>query len=212
MLDSNSNCSATAKTAREGCAEGKPAPRYQQLERFQVPPGFRGRSKVYVQLWWLVQSTLFAMSPQAMYGWRAWLLRLFGARIGRGAIIRPSVKIPYPWKLTIGDYCHIGDEVHLYTYGEIEIGDCAVISQRSYICTGSHDYTSPTFELFAKKIVIEAEAWVAMDVFVAPGVTIGHGAVVGARSSVFHDVPPGTVSLGTPARVVGERRMRPRPE
>jgi putative colanic acid biosynthesis acetyltransferase WcaF len=143
-----------------------------------------------------------------MYSWRAWLLRLFGARIGRQTIIRPSVRIPYPWKLTIGDYSHIGDEVHLYTYGEIEIGDRVVVSQRSYICTGSHDYTSPTFDLFAKKIVIEAEAWVAMDVFVAPGVTIGRGAVVGARSSVFHDVPPGTISMGTPARVVRERRVK----
>ncbi len=173
-----------------------------------MPPGFRGRSKICVQLWWLAQATLFALSPQPLYGWRAWLLRLFGARIGRRTVIRPSVKIPYPWKLTIGDYCHIGDEVHLYTYGEIEIGDRAVVSQRSYICTGSHDHTSPTFDLFAKKIVIEAETWVAMDVFVAPGVTIGRGAVVGARSSVFHDVPPGAISVGTPARVVGRRIMR----
>jgi putative colanic acid biosynthesis acetyltransferase WcaF len=83
-----------------------------------------------------------------------------------------------------------------------------VVSQRSYICAGSHDYTSPTFDLIAKKIVIESEAWVAMDVFVAPGVTIGYGAVVGARSSVFHDVPPGGISMGTPARVVGQRRMK----
>jgi len=188
---------------------GVPAQRgYQRMERFRVPPGFRGRSKMIVQLWWLVQSTLFAISPQAMYGWRAWLLRLFGARIGREAIIRSSVKTPYPWKLTIGDHCHIGDEVHLYTYGEIEIGDCAVISQRSYLCTGSHDYTSPTFDIFARKIVIGSEAWLATDVFVAPGVTIGSGAVVGARSSVFHDVPPAAIAVGTPARVVGERRMR----
>jgi putative colanic acid biosynthesis acetyltransferase WcaF len=182
--------------------------RYQRMEGFQVPPGFRGRSKAMVQLWWLVQATLFAMSPQVMYGWRAWLLRRFGARIGRGAIIRPSVKIPYPWKLTIGDHCHIGDEVQLYTYGEIEIGDCAVVSQRSYICAGSHDYTSPSFDIFAKKIVIGSEAWLATDVFVAPGVTIGPGAVVGARSSVFHDVPPASIAVGTPARVVGERKMR----
>jgi putative colanic acid biosynthesis acetyltransferase WcaF len=178
------------------------------MDRFQVPPGFRGRSKVMVQLWWLVQSTLFAMSPQVMYGWRAWLLRRFGARVGRGAIIRPSVKTPYPWKLTIGDHCHIGDEVHLYTYGEIEIGDCAVVSQRSYLCAGSHDYTSPTFDIFAKKIVIGREAWLATDVFVAPGVTIGSGAVVGARSSVFHDLPSAVIAMGTPARIVGERKMR----
>jgi putative colanic acid biosynthesis acetyltransferase WcaF len=185
--------------------------KYQRMDQFSVPAGFRGRSKFAVQLWWAVQSTVFALSPQMMYGWRRWLLRLFGARIGKNAIIRPSVKVPYPWKLTIGEDCHIGDEVNLYTYGEIEIGDCAVVSQRSYICTGSHDYTSPTFDLISKKIVIESEAWVATDVFVAPGVTIGHGAVVGARSSVFHDVPPGTIVVGTPARVVGERKMQVAP-
>lgn len=182
--------------------------RFQQMDRFQVPTGFRGRSKLSVQLWWLVHATLFAMSPQVMYGWRAGLLRLFGAKVGKGTIIRPSVKIPYPWKLTVGDHCHIGDEVHLYTYGEIEIGDCAVVSQRSYLCAGSHDYTSPTFDIVAKKIVIGSEAWVATDVFVAPGVTIGNGAVVGARSSVFHDIPPAAIAVGTPARVVGERKMR----
>ena len=199
----------TSEVEAEKRVDGEPLLRYQQLDRFQVPSGFRGRSKIYVQLWWVVQSTLFAMSLQMMYGWRAWLLRLFGAKIGKGAIIRPSVKITYPWKLTIGDHCHIGDEVNLYTLGEIEIGNCAVVSQRSYICTGSHDYTRPTFDIFAKKIVIETEAWVAMDVFVAPGVTIGRGAVVGARSSVFRDVPAGTISVGTPARVIGRRSMKP---
>jgi len=181
---------------------------YQQLDRFQVPDGFRGRSRSYVQLWWLVQSTLFALSPQVLYGWRRWLLRLFGAKVGTGAVIRPSVRIPYPWKLTIGDHCHIGDEVSLYTYGEIEIGDCAVVSQRSYLCTGYHDHTRPTFDLMAKKIVIGEEAWVAADVYIGPGVSIGRGAVIGARSSVFKDIPPAVIAVGSPARVIGERRMR----
>ena len=181
--------------------------KYQRMDRFKVPPGFRGRSKAYVQLWWLVQSTLFGMSPQFMYGWRRWLLRLFGAKIGRNTIIRASVRTPYPWKLTIGDYCHIGEEVHLYTYGEIEIGDCAVISQRSYLCTGTHDHTSPTFDLFAKRIVIEPEVWLAADVFVAPGVRVGYGTVVGARSTVLHDLPPGMICCGNPAKAVGERKM-----
>ncbi len=182
--------------------------RYQRLDQFRVPPGFRGRSAVYTQLWWIVQSTLFGMSPQALFGWRRWLLQLFGARIGKGVFIRPSVRVTYPWKLKVGDYCHIGDEVVLYTLGEIEIGDCVVVSQRSYICTGSHDYTSPTFDIYAKKTVIESEAWVATDVFVAPGIRIGSGAVVGARSSVFSDVPPGVIAVGSPARVVGVRAMK----
>ncbi|MDE3187661.1 MAG: putative colanic acid biosynthesis acetyltransferase [Acidobacteriota bacterium] len=185
-----------------------PKRKYQQLDQFRMPPGFRGRSAAYVQLWWCVQSTLFALSPQVMYGWRRWLLRMFGASIGNGAVIRPSVRVTYPWKLKVGDHCMIGDSVELYTLGAIEIGDCAVISQRSYICTGSHDYTRSTFDICAGKIVIESEAWLAADVFVAPGVRIGHGAVIGARSSVFHDVPPGTRSVGTPARVVGTRTMQ----
>jgi putative colanic acid biosynthesis acetyltransferase WcaF len=147
-----------------------------------------------------------------MYGWRRWLLRLFGARIGNGAIIRPSVRVTYPWRLSIGEHCQIGDHVELYTLGEIEIGDCVVISQRSYICTAGHDHTSPTFDLFAKGIAIEPEAWLATDVFVAPGVRIGRGAVVGARSSVFHHVPPGTMNIGTPARVIGMRKMKDDPE
>ena len=130
--------------------DGVPSRKYQQLDQFRVPPGFRGRSAVYVQLWWLVQATLFAWSPQVLYGWRRLLLRLFGAKIGKKTIIRSSVRIPYPWKLRIGDYCHIGEDVDLYTYGEIEIGDCAVVSQRSYICAGSHDHTSPTFDLVAE--------------------------------------------------------------
>lgn len=183
--------------------------RYQRLDQFRVPKGFRGRSAVYTQLWWLVQSTLFGLSPQVLFGWRRWLLRLFGAKIGKSVFIRPSVRVTYPWKLTIGDHCHIGDDVVLYTLGEIEIGDCAVVSQRSYICTGSHDHASPTFDIFAKKIVIESEAWVATDVFVAPGVRIGNGAVVGARSSVFSDVPPGQIYVGSPARYAGQRSMNP---
>ncbi len=186
-----------------------PNRKYQQLDQFKIPPGFRGRSAAWVQLWWCVQATLFALSPQVMYGWRRWLLRLFGASIGKSAVIRPGVRVTYPWKLTVGDYCMIGDGVELYTLGEIEIGDCVVISQRSYICTGSHDYTRPTFDIFARKVVIESEAWLAADVFVAPGVRIGYGAVIGARSSVFRDVPPGMRCVGTPARVVGMRTMQP---
>ena len=202
--------SSIPEAAHVKSGEEVPIRSYQQMDQFRVPPGFRGRSRAYVQLWWLVQSTFFALSPQVMYGWRRWLLRLFGAKIGEKTILRQSVRTPYPWKLTIGDYCHIGEDVQLYTYGEIEIGDCVVVSQRSYLCTGSHDHTSPTFDLFAKKIVVGSEAWLATDVYVAPGVTIGHGAVVGARSSVFRDVPAGMIAVGSPARVVGERKMRGR--
>jgi len=178
---------------------------YQKLDQFQLPQGFRGRSGWYVQLWWLVQSTLFAMSPQFMFGWRRFLLRLFGAKVGSGVLIRPSVRVTYPWKVLIGDRSWIGDNVVLYSLGEIEIGSDVVISQKSYLCVATHDHTRPSFDMIEKKITVEDQAWLATDVFVAPGVTIGRGALIGARSSVFSDMPAGMICFGSPARAVRAR-------
>lgn len=174
----------------------------QKLNSFQLPHGFRGRSAFMVQLWWLVQSTLFSLSPQFMYGWRRWLLRLFGAQVGQSVLIRPSVTVTYPWNVVIGDFAWIGDEVVLYSLGPIEIGPHVVVSQRSYLCAASHDYTQENFPIFAKKISIGEQAWLATDVFVAPGVSIGPGTVVGARSSVFRNLPSKMVCTGTPARPI----------
>ena len=140
-----------------------------------------------------------------MYGWRRFLLRLFGARIGKGVLIRPSVKVTYPWKLKIGDFSWIGDGATLYSLGEITIGDNAVVSQHSYLSTGSHDYTKLSFDLYALPICVESEAWVATGVFVAPGVTIGQGAIVGASSVVLKDVPPAMICAGNPLRVIRAR-------
>jgi putative colanic acid biosynthesis acetyltransferase WcaF len=179
---------------------------YQKLDTFLVPEGFRGKPGWYVQLWWIVQALLFHPSPQILYGWRRFLLRLFGAKIGKGVIIRPNVRITYPWKLNIGDYSWIGDSVDLYTLGPIQIGANAVISQKSYLCTGSHDYTSTQFTITQAEIVIEDEVWVATDVFIAPGVRIGKGAVIGARSSVFKSLEGGMVYSGNPARAIRPRK------
>jgi putative colanic acid biosynthesis acetyltransferase WcaF len=178
---------------------------FQNLGAFKLPAGFRGRSVIVVQLWWLAQSTLFACSPQPFYGWRRYLLRLFGASIGKNVIIRPSVRVTYPWKLQIGDNSWIGDNVELYTLGEIEIGSDVVISQRSYICTGSHDYKKDTFDIYAEKITIKDQAWLATDVYVAPGITIGKGTVIGARSSVFKDLPSEMICIGEPAKSIRHR-------
>jgi putative colanic acid biosynthesis acetyltransferase WcaF len=177
----------------------------QDLRRFQLPPKFRGRSAITVQLWWLVQATLFACSPQFMYGWRRFLLRCFGANIGKKVLIRPSVKTTYPWKLSIGAYSWVGDDVVLYTLGEISLGNNVVVSQKSYLCTGSHDYQSPAFDIYAKPIVIEDEAWVSTDVFIAPGITIGAGAVIGARSTVLENMPSNMVCVGYPAKPIKPR-------
>lgn len=177
----------------------------QQLNTFKLPNNFRGKNAFTVQLWWIVQSILFRTSPQIMYGYRRFLLRIFGAKIGKNVIIRPSVKITYPWKTSIGDYSWIGDDVSLYSLGEIVIGKNVVISQKSYLCTGSHDYLNSSFSIFAKKIVIEDECWIATDVFVAPGVTIKKGTVVGSRSSVYKNLPANKVCVGNPVKIIRDR-------
>lgn len=179
---------------------------YQDLSRFTMPADFRGKPGWYVQLWWMVQALLFHPSPQIMYGWRRFLLRAFGAKIGKGVIIRPSVQVTYPWKLCIGDYSWIGDDVVLYTLGSVSIGSHAVISQRSYICTGSHDYTAEAFDIFSRDIHIADECWLATDVFVGPGVKIDPAMVIGARSSVYKNIEaaPG-VYKGNPAKRVSDR-------
>jgi putative colanic acid biosynthesis acetyltransferase WcaF len=181
---------------------------YQDLSMFCLPKGFRGRHALVVQLWWLIQATIFAWSPQFAYNWRNFLLRSFGAKIGKNVIIRPSVITTYPWRLTIGDNAWIGDNAVLYTLGEITIGKDAVVSQRSYLCTGTHDYQSVAFDIYAKPIVIEEQVWVATDVFIAPGITIRKGAVIAARSSVYNDMPELMICMGNPAKPIKSREMK----
>ena len=180
---------------------------YQNLNQFKLPKNFRGKNAFVVQLWWIIQAVFFKNSPQFAYGWRRFLLRCFGAKIGKDVIIRPTVKVTYPWKVSIGDYSWIGDDVVLYSLGEIEIGDNAVISQKSYICTGSHDYLSVDFSIFAKKIIIKNKCWLATDVFVAPGITIGENTVVSARSSVYKNLPSNKICRGNPAKIIRERKI-----
>jgi putative colanic acid biosynthesis acetyltransferase WcaF len=179
----------------------------QQLNTFKLPKNFRGKNAFIVQLWWLIQFLFFRNSPQFLYGFRRFILRLFGAKIGKKVIIRPTVRITYPWKVSIGDYSWIGDDVVLYSLGEIEIGENVVISQKSYLCAASHDYLKQDFPIFAKKITIKDMCWLATDVFVAPGITINKGTVVGSRSSVYKDLPGNKICLGNPAKVIRERKI-----
>jgi len=160
----------------------------------------RGKPGWFILLWWLVQAIAFPLSPQPLYGFRRSLLRLFGAKIGKGVLIRPTARFTYPWKIAIGDYSWIGDDVVLYSLDRIEIGEHCVISQKSYLCTGSHDIKDPAFGLKTAPIILDNGVWVATDCFVGPGVKIGANSVIGARSSVFKNMPPGQVCLGNPCR------------
>ena len=182
---------------------------YQRLEDFR--PARRERSRLTAQLWQITQATLFGLSPHPLHGWRAFLLRLFGARLGRNVVIRPSARVYFPWNLQIGDRSWSGDEVRLYSLGKISIGSDTVVSQRSYVCAGSHDHTKPSLPTLTPSVLIGDQVWIATDVFVGPGVTIGDGAVIGARSSVFKDLEGGRLYRGSPASDCGPRSTEAAP-
>jgi putative colanic acid biosynthesis acetyltransferase WcaF len=158
-------------------------------------------------LWGVVKNTLYRLSPTVLHGWRRVLLRCFGGRIGAGAHPYPRAKIWAPWNLTMEAHSCLADDVDCYCVAPITIGIHATVSQYSYLCAASHDYRDPSMPLIVAPIVIESYAWVAADVFVGPGVTVGEGAVVGARSTVIHDVAPWTVVAGSPAT---PRSVRPK--
>ena len=168
--------------------------------------GYRPGSPGFIRaLWYFVSLTVFESGWFPVYGMKRWLLRCFGAAVGRRVVIKPHVRIKYPWNLRIGNDCWIGEEAWIDNLDDIHIADDVCLSQGVYLCTGSHDHRRISFDLIVKPIVIEAEAWVATRAIVLPGVTIGRGAVVAAGSIVTNDVPPGLMVGGAPARVIGER-------
>jgi len=171
----------------------------------RLTSGWTLREKIVRQLWYVVEATLFRLSPRPCYRWRNWLLRRFGARVHPTARIRPTATVEIPWNLTVGAHTVVGDYAILYCLGPVTLGDRATVSQYAHLCAGTHDYTRADFPLLRLPIVIGDDAWVAADVFVGPGVAIGAGTVVGARSNVFGDLPAWKVCVGSPARAVKDR-------
>lgn len=157
-------------------------------------------------LWGVVWTLLFRPSPRLFFdGFRCALLRAFGAKIGSGVRIANTVKVLYPWELEIGEGSWVGWNADIYNYARVKIGKQAVVSQYSYLCTGTHDYTDPKFPLIFFPITIGDQAWVAADCFVAPGVTIGDGAIVASRSVVTKDQPAWMICAGHPCKPIKER-------
>jgi putative colanic acid biosynthesis acetyltransferase WcaF len=156
---------------------------------------------VWATAWWL----LFRPTPRIAFGWRRCLLRLFGATIGRNARISPSVRIWAPWNLSIGEESSLAHDVDCYCVDRVTIGRHATVSQYSLLCTASHDITDPHMRLTSAPITIGDQAWICAGVFVAPGVSLGAGAVAGAHSVVTRDVAAWTVVAGNPARYLKDR-------
>lgn len=162
----------------------------------------RGAPRWREALWILVKSAMFLTSLPVPSFVRAALLRAFGARIGKGFVIRARVNVTFPWRVKIGDNVWIGEEALLLSLAEIRIGSNVCLSQRAFLCTGSHAYWQHDFALIAHPITVGSGCWIAAQAFLGPGVNIGHGAVVSAGSVVTDDVSPDTLVQGNPARLV----------
>ena len=163
-------------------------------------------------LWAIVQSTLFRLSPRPCHRWRNLLLRLFGADLHPTSRIYPRAKVWAPWNLKMGARATIADDVDCYAVDRITLEERVVVSQYSYLCGATHDFERTARPLIPMPITIGAGTWIAADVFVAPGVTIGKESVVGARSSVFSDLPDWKVCVGSPAKPIRDRTMKDNPE
>ena len=158
-------------------------------------------------LWGFVQATLFRWSPRPLHGFRARLLRLFGADIPvvSQVVVFPTARITMPWKLSLGPRSMLGPDTIVYNLAQVTLARGANISQRVHLCAGTHDFNRWSMPLVVAPITIGANAWIAADVFVGPGVSVGELSVVGARSVVLHDLPPKKICVGTPCRPIKDR-------
>jgi len=155
--------------------------------------------------WYIIQSTLFRFSPKIFNSFRRFILIKYGAKIGKGANIANTSKIWAPWNLIMDDYSCLGPYTIVENEGQVYIGEMSTISQYSYICTGTHDYTKKEHPLIIKPVYIGKGVWICADSFIAPGVKIGDLAVIGARSSVFKDMPENIVCAGNPCNPIKRR-------
>ena len=165
----------------------------------------RGRPRIIEAAWYLCKCLFFLTPLPVPSRFKCFLLRLFGAHVGRGVVIKPQVKILFPWKLTIGDFAWIGEEVFILNFEPVTIGAHSCISQRAFLCGGSHDYRKPEMPYRNAPICVSDGAWIGAQVFVAPGVTIGAEAVVTAGSVVTRNQPAGMICGGHPSVSLKER-------
>ena len=171
-----------------------------------------GRSLFWQAAWFFLGNPLLRWSLQPLSSVRVILLRTFGANIGTGVVIKPGVSVKYPWKLTIGNDCWIGEECWIDNLSTVRLGSDVCLSQGSYLCTGNHDWSDPSFGLIVAPIQINDGAWVGAQALLTPGVVLGECAVASAGSVVTKNIPDYEVHAGNPAsfvkrRVIGRKQV-----
>ena len=176
-----------------------------RLDNYTVGTYTPGAKIVKQLLWYFVGSPLFSSYWLPFTGFKVWILRRFGAEIGQKVIIKPGVKIKFPWRLTVGDYVWIGENAWLDNVAQITIESHVCLSQDVYLCTGNHDYSDRNFQLIPAPIHIQQGSWIAARAIVGPGVTVGAGAVLALASVTGRSLQPMTIYAGNPAQSSKQR-------
>ncbi|OSI25732.1 putative colanic acid biosynthesis acetyltransferase [Bradyrhizobium canariense] len=177
-----------------------------QNEAARALPSFSWRHRLFRACWQITWVVLAGWTPPPLHPWRRLVLRAFGAKVRRLSDVRGSARVWYPPNLTLGEGALIGPKVICYNMAPIELERFALVSQGAHLCAGNHDIDDPDFKLFSRPIVLGEHSWVAADAFVAPGVTVGAGAVLGARAVALRDLEPWTLYVGNPAEPKRKRK------
>jgi len=166
------------------------------------------RKELIMRIFWGFGKLFFNYSPRILFSWRVFLLRLFGAKIGRCVHIYPSAVIYMPWNLEVDDYSAIGEDALIYNLGKVSLGKNVTVSHRAHLCAGTHDYSDPTLPLLKPPIVLQDNVWVCAEAFIGPNVIIEEGAVVGAAAVVSKNIDAWSVVAGNPAIFIKKRTLK----
>lgn len=169
----------------------------------------KGRSIFLISLWHFVGSPLVRSNLLPFSALKCAILRLFGARIGVGVYAKPGLRVKFPWYLTVGNHCWLGEDAWIDNLAPVTIGSHVCISQAAYLCTGNHDWSAPNMKLFRRSIVLEDGSWVGARATVCPGVTLQAGAIAAAGSVVMKDIPSCQIWAGNPAVFTRNRILNP---
>jgi putative colanic acid biosynthesis acetyltransferase WcaF len=179
------------------------------LNRYTTGSYHPGASKAKQILWYYLGSPLFKSYLLPFSFLKAPLLRLFGANLGKNIRFKTGIHIKFPWRLTIGNHCWIGEDTWIDNLAPVTIADNVCLSQGVYLCTGNHDWTDPHFGLRLGTIHLEDSCWIAAQSVIGPGVTVGHGAILTLGSVTAQSLQPMTIYAGNPARPIKQRKIKP---
>jgi putative colanic acid biosynthesis acetyltransferase WcaF len=171
-------------------------------------PSFSLSHRLYRAVWIVTWTLAASWTPPPLHRWRVFLLNLFGADVHPNCHVYGSARIWHPKFLCMESRASLGPRSNCYCIAQVTLGERAIISQAATLCTGSHDVTDRQFQLTASPIVVEADAWVAAEAFVGPGVTVRQGAVLGARGVAFKDLEPWMIYVGNPCLILKPRLIR----